>query len=306
MQHTTHSFTGARNLRIVYDVWQPLMPARAGIALVHGYGEHVGRYQHVITALVKHGYLVYAHDQRGHGRSAGLRAYVDRFDEYVDDLEQLVGRIRAAQPHLPLFVAGHSMGGLIATLYALRAQAELAGLALSAPALIIGADVPPLLKRLSTALARIVPRLPIVPATRSPESVLSRDPEVQRRFDSDPLCYHGRVRPRMGYEFMQAGLRAQQRLHELRLPLLVMYGACDTFVSGAELLYERAQSPDKTLKVWPECRHEIFNEPERNAVIAYLLSWLDARTTGGQVAATEPVTARAPADSSPTPPSAKP
>lgn len=276
MRTTIGEFIGARAMRITYSSAVPELP-RAAVIIAHGFGEHKGRYRHVIEALARRGYAVYAPDHRGHGESGGPRFYVDRFDDFVEDLQRMVEIARNAHPDLPIFLIGHSMGGLIATRYALRHQQQLAGLVVSAAALIIGNDVSPWLKRASAFISAVAPRALLVPATKSAESVLSRDPEVQRLWDSDPLTHKGKVRARFGHEFMMAGMRTLPHLPSLRLPLLVMYGACDTFVGGSQELYEAAGSDDKTLRVWPECRHEIFNELEKDDVIAYLIDWLDAR-----------------------------
>ena len=251
---------------------------KALVILVHGYAEHVGRYAHVLEELVARGYAVFTLDHRGHGESAGRRASVARFDHFVDDLHLLVRRAREAYPPLPVFLLGHSMGGLIAIRYALRPdhQADLAGLVLSGAALQVGDDVSPLLKRLGAVLAAVVPNLPIVPRR---SGILSVDPEVERRFKADPLCYNGRIRARLAHEILRAGADARARLDQLTLPLLAMHGTDDrlTNPAGSRLLVERARSSDKTLKLWPGHRHEIFNEPGRAAVIACVTDWLDAR-----------------------------
>lgn len=279
MEQVKGTLTGAKSLRLVYASVLPEHAPRAIAVLVHGYGEHMGRYKHVVAALTERGYIVYTIDHRGHGESQGARANVERFGYFVDDLHQLVLRARAEYPDLPLLMIGHSMGGLIATHYALRHQRDLAALVLSGPALQIGDDVAPLLKKLSSVIARVAPSLPVTPASKSPESVLSRDPVVQEMFDSDPLCYTGKVRARMGYEMMRAAEEGRARASELRLPLLVMYGTEDKLVnpSGAKLLYQRASSADKTIKNWPDCRHEIFNELEKDEVITFMADWLDQR-----------------------------
>jgi alpha-beta hydrolase superfamily lysophospholipase len=247
--------------------------------LVHGIAEHAGRYAHVAEALVKRGYAVYAVDHRGHGESQGVRALVDRFDYLVEDLHLLVRKASDAARGSPTFMIGHSMGALIALHYALRHQAELDGLVVSGAALQFGDAVSPVLKRLAGLIAALAPRLPVTSGHAGAESVLSRDPAVQARFDADPLCYQGKHRARTGYELLMAAAAARARLEQLSLPLLIMHGAADTFTNpaGSQQLYERARSTDKTLKLWPECRHEIFNEPEKAEVIAFTLDWMDER-----------------------------
>ena len=279
MQHTQGTLAGYKALQLVYGEWLPEGEPKAVAVLVHGYGEHMGRYAHVISALVQHDYAVYAVDHRGHGASAGLRAHVERFDHFVDDLHLLVQHAERAHPHLARFMIGHSMGGLIATRYALRHQTDLAGLVLSGAALWIGDEVSPMLKRISSVLARVAPTLALTAATRGEESVLSRDPLIQEQFNADPHTYKGKLRARMGYEMMNAAQDARARMASLTLPLLIMHGADDrlTNPNGSRLLYEQAQSVDKALQLWPGCRHEIFNEPEQCEVMDYMIEWLDLR-----------------------------
>jgi acylglycerol lipase len=277
MKHIKGTLSGYKALQLAYGAWLPDGEPKAVVVLVHGYGEHMGRYSHVIEALVEHDYAMYAVDHRGHGASAGLRAHVERFDHYVDDLHLLVQHAARAHPYLPRFMIGHSMGGLIATRYALRYEAEFTGLVLSGAALWIGDDISPMLKRISGVLSLIVPYLPVTAAVRGPESVLSRDPLVQEQFDADPHTYKGKLRARMGHELMLASIDARARMASLTVPLLIMHGADDrlTNPTGSKLLYEQARSIDKTLRLWPGCRHEIFNEPERDEVLAFMAGWLD-------------------------------
>ena len=270
---------GRGGIRLSTAVWRPEAPPKAVVVLVHGYGEHLGRYAHVVAALVERGYAVFGLDHRGHGRSGGRRAAIgrgDRFDDFVDDLGLLVARARAAIPASLVFLLGHSMGGLIATRYALAHGDGLAGMVLSGAAIRIGDDVSPLLRRLSGVVAAVAPHLPVV-APRS--GVLSSDPEVERRFRADPLCYNRGLRAGFGHAFQRAAADTQPRLDRLTLPLLVMHGADDrlTNPAGSELLHTRARSADKTLVLWPGLRHEIFNEPGGDAVIGCAVDWLDAR-----------------------------
>jgi acylglycerol lipase len=181
---------GARSLRLAYGTWLPPGEPKAIIVLVHGYGEHAARHRHVIEGLVGRNYGVYGIDHRGHGESEGTRAHVERFEYYVDDLRLLVKRAREAYANSPLFLLGHSMGGLIAVHYALRYQGELTGLALSSAALQVDDNVPAPLKILGRFISMVAPRCPLMAVNNGAESVLSRDPAIQEAFDADPLCYH--------------------------------------------------------------------------------------------------------------------
>ncbi len=277
MKHTTGTLIGQRSLRLAYASYEPEHQPKALIILVHGIGEHSGRYKHVIEAFVQRNYAVYMHDHRGHGASQGVRGHIERFDYFVDDLHALVELAREQHSGLPAFMVAHSLGGLIAVHYALRYQAILEGLVLSGPAIQVGDDVSPVIKKLSAVLAAVLPRLRIVPITKS-DNPLSRDPVVAELVRADPLMDKGKVRARMGYEIMRSALNAVNRVGELTLPILIMQGDADRIVNpqGALHLYERVSSADKTLKLWPECRHEIFNELEKEEIIAFAADWLDA------------------------------
>ena len=292
MEYAEGTLIGERSFRLVHRSWLPDGVPKAVAVVVHGIGEHMGRYTHVVEALVQRGYGVHMLDHRGHGASEGVRAHVERFDYFVADLHLLVRKAKDGHHGLPTFMIGHSMGGLIATHYALRHQAELDGLVLSGPALQIGDDVSPMIKRLSGLIATLVPRLPIVPMAVSSESLLSRDPAVDAAVLADALVYKGKVRARIGHELVKAAGDARSRLEELRLPLLIMHGTDDKIANpqGSLRLYEQVASSDKTLKLWQDCRHEIFNELEKADVIAFAADWLDERVRRSerQLAGVEP------------------
>jgi alpha-beta hydrolase superfamily lysophospholipase len=249
---------------------------RAILVISHGMNEHIGRYAFVVNALTEAGYAVAAQDHRGYGKSDGPRGVIRRFDDFVDDLDLLVALVREREPELPLVLLGHSMGGLIATRYALRHQAKLTGLVLSGPAFIVDDAVPWWKKRALLLLARVLPNLAL-PSDGG--NVLARDPEVQRLAREDPLWHHGPTTLGFARTLVTVAAETLPRTRELTLPLLIMHGAEDRLTSprGSELCYRLAASPDKTLKLWPDDLHEIFNELDREAVIAFLLSWLNRR-----------------------------
>jgi len=274
-----HFFHGERDFRIVYQISRPQGPARATVVLVHGNSEHMGRYAHVVQALTARGFTVFNHDHRGHGKSAGVRGDVEDFGFFISDLKKLVELARAENPDLPLFMVAHSLGGLIALTYTLEFESTLSGLVLMSPALEFGADVSPLLKRLAGVIAGVAPLLPITPSSKQPDSVLSRDPEIQRLFDADPLCYSGDVRARYGFELLKAAQKVRNRGRKLKLPVLLEYGTDDRLVNprASKALFERLTTPDKTLLEWKDARHELFNELEKVEVIESVVGWLEAR-----------------------------
>ncbi|HUE28113.1 MAG TPA: alpha/beta fold hydrolase, partial [Solirubrobacteraceae bacterium] len=183
------SFSGARRLRIHWQAWLPEGDPRAIVVLAHGASEHAGRYEHVAARLVGEGYGVYAIDHRGHGRSEGPRALIDRIDNAVADLDSLVCLAAGEHPGASVFLLGHSMGGAIAVSYALAHQDRLTGLILSAPLAALEAAPAPmrLVARVLSALSPGLPLFPIDP------NLVSRDPAVVQAYIEDPLNYHGKL-----------------------------------------------------------------------------------------------------------------
>jgi alpha-beta hydrolase superfamily lysophospholipase len=268
-------FTGASGLRLFARSWRPAGVARAVIVLVHGYAEHSGRYDHVGETLARAGYAVHAYDQRGHGRSEGERALVRSIDEYLDDLDLCVARMREAEGRLPLFIVGHSMGGGIVALHAIERRPGVRGVVLSGAA-VMGGESRGIRARILLALSRFLPKLPLV---KLDAASVSRDPEVVRLYDADPLNYRGRMKLGLAASMMRAGQRIARGLHSLDVPLLIMHGTKDSLVasSASVRLHDGAASTDKTLLLYDGLYHEIFNEPERDRVLGDVVRWMGER-----------------------------
>ncbi|MDN5933011.1 MAG: lysophospholipase [Pseudonocardia sp.] len=257
--------------------WQGLLPEGdpTGVLLVcHGLGEHSGRYGSVEDALVPDGWAVYGLDHRGHGRSTGRRAHLDRYSDWLTDFDAFRMLVAARHPGLPLFLLGHSMGGQIALAYALDHGAGLAGLVLSAPALASDA-VPRAAVPLLRLLARVAPtsRPAGIDATK-----ISKDPAVVADYRADPLVHHGN--PTLG---LFTALFGQfdvlpQRSRELRLPVLLQHGSLDelTDPAGTRALEAAIGTPDLTVRWYEGLWHEIYHEPEREQPLSDLREWLAA------------------------------
>jgi alpha-beta hydrolase superfamily lysophospholipase len=250
----------------------------AVLALVHGYGEHSGRYGASARHLAGRGVAVQTSDLRGHGRSEGKRCFVLDFREFLTDVDTLLELASRRWPRTPLFLMGHSLGGLIAARYTIERAPTLSGLVLSAPSVSLGDDFPPLRRKLAEIAGRVLPGLPTV---KFPSESLSRDASVVESYREDDLVYHGRTPARTASEIIRSIRFVQERMGELALPLLVMHGSRDQVadVEGSRMLHERARSRDKTLRVYDGLYHEIMNEPERESVLGELAEWL--RTHGG-------------------------
>jgi alpha-beta hydrolase superfamily lysophospholipase len=270
------SFGGVLDRRIFWRSWTPDdRAARAVIVLVHGLGEHSGRYDHVVARLVGEGYAVHTADHRGHGRSDGPRAFIEDMDNVVADVDTLVDRAVAAQPGVAVFMLGHSMGGLIALRYALAHQERLAGLILSAALAQLDA-VPKPLELVGRALSVIAPRAPLIAID---SALVSRDASVVEAYRSDPLVHHGKVPARTAVQLADTVGRFPDTVGAITVPTLILYGTADGLCppAGSVMLGERIGAADKTVTAYEGLFHEILNEPERETVLEDIVGWLGAR-----------------------------
>ncbi|MCU0522789.1 MAG: lysophospholipase [Anaerolineae bacterium] len=275
MDHVEGTFKGVRDASIYHQAWLPEGEARAAVLIVHGLGEHSGRYMNVVNALVPRGYAVYALDHLGHGKSEGEREVIERFDDYTNTLTTYLGMVKGWQPGKPVFLLGHSMGGLIATTYLLDHQAEFRGAVISAPAIKVGESVPKATILMGKVLSVIAPKMGVLALD---SSAISRDPEVVRAYVNDPLVFHGKTPARLAAEMLKAMQRVTAEVGTISLPFIVMQGSEDRLVDpgGTRMLYEQAGSKDKTLKIYEGFFHEVCNEPECALVLDDVGDWLDA------------------------------
>jgi alpha-beta hydrolase superfamily lysophospholipase len=249
---------------------------KAVVYLVHGIGEHTGRYVHVIEHLTAQGYAVYGHDHRHHGRSTGEpRVGFKSFDGTVEDLKRLAEAAKAKHAGVKLFIYGHSMGSLISSLTVIRYPALADGFVSSGSPLGVDASIPAPLRPVIVMLSKVLPNVAIAPIDNTK---LSRDPQVQADYDSDPLNVRKPTTLHVAGLFGAALPYVRANLGTVRLPLLVLHGEEDTLTPlvGSLTLHGGVASTDKTLKVYPKLRHELHNEPEQGAVLADITAWLDA------------------------------
>jgi acylglycerol lipase len=274
MYHEMDLFLSSDGLKIMTECWLPEQ-RKALVVVVHGYGEHSGRYRHVVKALAEAGYGVFTLDHRGHGKSDGLRAHFENFDQPIHDLDDYVEIIRVRQKGEPIYMLGHSMGALITLAYALKHPDSLEGIVVSAAPVNADANVSKALVFTGSILTNVIPKMPLLKLV--PLDTLSRDPDVIRAFETDPLTYKGNMRVRLGTELNNTAKWVRERLSELHLPVLVLYGEADQLVnpSGSRLVYDKAGSKDKKIKSYHNLRHEIMNEPERATVLKDIIAWLD-------------------------------
>jgi alpha-beta hydrolase superfamily lysophospholipase len=261
--------------RLYQQTWEPDERARAVVLLVHGLGEHSGRYAHVAAHLTQRGFAVYALDHYGHGKSDGHGGFVERFSVYLDGVDELLEKVRAEQPSLPVFLIGHSMGGLIAATCLLTNQDVFRACVLSGPALKSDQAPSAFLLALNRLLSTLVPTLPMI---RLDASGVSRDPAVVKAYVNDPLVFHGKLSARLIAELSATMANTLSRAADIRIPIIFMHGEEDllTSPSGSQEMFANVSSEDKTLKLYPGLYHEIFNAPEQDSVMADMSTWLEA------------------------------
>jgi len=287
-RHTSGQFQGAGGERLHLQAWlpaghEPGAPApetAAAIAVVHGYGDHGGRYTWLGEDMAARGYALYAYDLRGHGHSSGARGQVGRFDEYLDDTGCFLDEVREAQPGKPLFLVGHSMGGLICARLAEERSLAVTGLVLSSPFLQLAEAVPPSRLYGLKVLAKVWPDRDIGNTVRAEH--LSHDEAVVESYVTDRLVHH--VAPaRWASQILRAQDTAMAGASTITLPVLVLYGTEDQVVDTAfiEELYSRTSSADKSILRYEGLYHECFNETDRERVFGDLAAWLAARLPAG-------------------------
>lgn len=263
------------NVELFRKEWTIGTP-KAAIVLVHGQGEHSGRYGYAAAALNRRGYDVYSGDLPGHGRSGGLRGHIDRFDDYLRVVDEWLTAARRRQSGAPVFLLGHSVGGLIAIRY-LETQpnaASLAGAVLSSPALRLRYPIAPWKTAIGRRLDRLFPLLRMSSGLEGQRA--TRNEEVRAVSAQDPLMVRV-ASVRFYNELIRAQQAALQAADRITLPLLLLHGGADEIIEPAASLEfgQRLALPDQEVRLLPGLHHEIMNEPERDDVLREIADWLD-------------------------------
>ncbi|HYH81014.1 MAG TPA: alpha/beta hydrolase [Longimicrobium sp.] len=272
-------FVAGDGLRLHALAWAAPRP-RAAVFLSHGLGEHAGRYAALAKDFAARGISLYALDHRGHGRSGGPRAYTSRFEHFVADLEDFRRRVAREAEGLPLFLYGHSLGGLIALRWLqTHADVRLAGAVLSAPLLAVKVQAPRWKLALAAPLSRIAPALPMKNEIDPAE--LTHDPAYVRAYREDPLVTN-RITPRLFTEMIGAMAKAEVEGERISVPLLFVVPGEDTIVQEeATLRFAAGLRGDVTVRRYPGFRHESHNEVERDRPLGDVFAWMEARIGGG-------------------------
>ncbi len=274
-----HTFQNNNGNSRFYHEWLPDDDnVRAVVLIVHGHGEHSGRYTHVAEAFTNAGFACYGIDHMGHGKSDGDRAYIPDMALAVADLRQLYELITARYSNKETLIFGHSMGTLIAVMFTLKYQSDVKALALTGVA-ITGEDLQPKwLIAAGLGASKFIPKIKLSPP--ADPDVLSTDPDIIRQWDSDPLTFKDMWRIGTSAAMVKAGRILRQQIPQLTLPLLVMHGGADELTpsSGATFIQDHAQSDDLTVKIYDGLRHELVNEIGKEQIIQEITDWLVAHT----------------------------
>jgi len=272
-------FQGVGGLRIFTRSWRPPGTPRAIVVIVHGFNSHSGQYLWTAEQFAARGMAVHALDQRGRGKSEGERFYVEKFSDYVDDVATFVRQAKSQDPGLPVFVLGHSAGGVISCGYALEHQAEITGLICESFAFQVPA--PDFALAILKGISHVAPHAPVF---KLKNEDFSRDPAVVESMNNDPLIANETQPSQTVAEMVRADERLKREFPLITLPLFILHGTLDkaTRPSGSQLFYDTAGSADKTLKLYEGHFHDLLNDIGKEKVLADMQQWIDQRIPAGQ------------------------
>lgn len=276
MPHEEGEFTGLYDTPIFYQSWLPDGEPKGVLIIVHGFGEHSGRYRHVVDTL-QTDLAIYALDHRGHGRSGGKMNYVKRFSDFLADVKTLEGIVLEKHPDKPLFILGHSMGSIITSHFMAENenQDRYSSVILSGT----GADFGPEINSMTLMLARVLSFLApkaYIPSNLDP-NFISRDEEEVELYKNDPLVNYAKISGRLGGEMLKRTGLMKEAADKIKVPALVQIGSEDmTFhPDSRQVLIDSIANDKKELKVYEGYRHEVYNEVDRDVVLGDLKNWIN-------------------------------
>ena len=272
---TEERIDGVGGLRIFIRSWRPSGSARGVVVVVHGFNSHSGYYTWVAEQFVAVGYAVYAPDLRGRGQSDGERYYVDSFADYVADVSGAVTLAKLREKGLPIFLLGHSAGGVVSCIYTLENQAELKGLVCESFAFQVPA--PDFALAALKGLSHLAPHAHVLHLKNVD---FTRDASVVAAMNGDPLLAHETQPTKTVAEMARADERLRKEFPRITLPVLILHGTEDkaTRPSGSQFFYDTVGSKDKTLKLYDGYFHDPLNDIGKEVVMADIKAWIGAHT----------------------------
>ena len=262
-------------LEMYSQSWEPDETAKAVICLVHGLGEHSGRYAHVGKAFTDAGFALAGFDLRGHGKSGGPRGHLSSFDAFMDDIDGFVKQVEACFEGLPRFLYGHSLGGILVLNYVLRRKPEFKGVISTGAGLRTALEEQTAKVTMARVLGTLLPSVAI-PSGLDPTTI-SHSPEIVDAYVNDPLV-HDKMTLGFGKIMLSVLPWTFEHAHEFSLPLLIMHGKEDKlgYPRGSEEFAGLVEQ-DCTLKLWDGLYHEVHNEPEQDEVFAFTIEWMNSQ-----------------------------
>lgn len=268
------SFEGVGGLKIATRSWKPEGTPRAVAILIHGFNAHSGYMVWPAEKFVSERFAAYALDLRGRGRSEGERFYVENFQDYLDDVNTLVTTARAENPGLPVYVLGHSAGGVIASSYVYDHQDEIAGLICESFAFDVG--LPHLVQLALQGVGYLAPHLHVFSLNNAD---FSRDPAAVEAMNNDPLIKDESQPAETASEMLKAAERLKEHMSNFTVPVFIIHGTEDkaTRPAGSQYFYDNAGSVDKTLKLYEGHYHDLLNDIDKDLVMSDILNWVNER-----------------------------
>ncbi len=276
MKHLEMNWKARDGLDIFAQSWEPtILQPKAVVCLVHGLGEHTSRYAHVAEAFGRQGFVLFGADSRGHGRSDGARGHISSIEDFMQDIDELLGQARARYPDLPIILYGHSLGGIQVLHYGLTHKPDVKGVIATSSGLHTALEKQHLKVMMAKILGSLMPNTAIASGL-DPKSI-SRDEKVVQAYINDPLV-HDKIS--LGFGKVMVGVTSWTLAHaeEFSLPLLLMHGKADILAFPSSSIEFAAPLKEKcTLVLWEDAYHELHNEPEKNEVFKTMTLWMDAR-----------------------------
>ena len=265
---------GVGDVTLLVRSWLPESKPRGVVAIVPGFNSHSGYYAWVAEQFTSHGLAVHAVDLRGRGKSDGERFYVQNFGDYVNDAATLISTAKSEHPGLPVYLLGHSAGGVVSCLYAIEHQTGIAGLICESFAFQVPA--PSFAFAVLKGLSHVAPHAHVL---KLKNEDFSRDRAVVEAMNNDPLIAHESQPTQTVAEMVRADDRLKAEFGEITLPLLILHGTADkaTRPNGSQVFYDSAGSNDKTLKLYEGHFHDLLNDVGKERVIADIQNWIDQR-----------------------------
>lgn len=268
------TFEGVGGLRIATRSWRPDGAVRGVMILIHGFNSHSGYMAWPAEQFATNGFAAYALDHRGRGKSEGERFYVEKFSDWLEDVDKLVEIARSENPGVPVVVLGHSVGGVIASSYVFEHQQEIAGLICESFALDVG--LPHLAQLALEGASYLIPHLPVYSLKNE---IFSRDPDVVAEMNNDPLIANEKQPAETASEVLKAAARLKENMPNFKVPVFIIHGTADkaTRPEGSQYFYDNVGSEDKTLKLYEGGYHDLLNDIDKEIVMADILAWVNER-----------------------------